>query len=74
MNLQKGGGCWFCPNAKEKELRHLRKNHNHLWKKLLELEEDQEKIGNMWNIMKKTKIQDWEEIFQMEDLQIRLNL
>lgn len=68
------GGCWFCPNAKEKELRHLRKNHNHLWKKLLELEEDPETIGNMWNILKKTKIQDWEEIFQMEDLQIRLNL
>ena len=72
--FSKRGGCWFCPNAKEKELRHLRKNHNHLWKNLLELEKDPEIIGDMWNILKKQKIQDWEEIFQMEDLQIRLNL
>lgn len=66
------GGCWFCPNAKEKELRHLRKNHNHLWKKLLELEDDPETIGNMWNVLTKTRLHDWEEIFQMEDAQLKL--
>lgn len=68
------GGCWFCPNAKEKELRHLRKNHNHLWKKLLELEDDPETIGNMWNVLTKTRLHDWEEIFQMEDAQMKLEI
>lgn len=68
------GGCWFCPNAKEKELRHLRKNHRCLWDKLLELEKDTKTIGNMWNILTKTRIHDWEEIFQMEDSQMRLDI
>ena len=68
------GGCWFCPNAKEKELRHLRKNHIEHWNTLLLLENDPETIGNMWNVLKKTRIQDWEEIFQMEDKQIRLDI
>lgn len=30
-------GCWFCPNASERELAHLRKWHPELWHKLLEL-------------------------------------
>ena len=66
------GGCWFCPNAREMQLRHLRKNHRNLWDKLLELEKDTETIGNMWNTLTKTKIHDWEEIFQMEDAQLKL--
>lgn len=68
------GGCWFCPNAKEKELRHLRKNHIEHWNTLLLLENDPETIGNMWNVLKKTRIHDWEEIFQMEDRQIQLEI
>ena len=32
------GGCWFCPNAKEKELRHLYDHHKDLWAKMLELQ------------------------------------
>ena len=31
------GGCFFCPNAKERELRHLRDHHPDLWSKLLEM-------------------------------------
>ena len=68
------GGCWFCPNAKEKELRHLRKNHIEHWNILLFLENDPETIGNMWNVLKKTRLHDWEEIFQMEDRQMRLEI
>lgn len=68
------GGCWFCPNAREIQLRHLRKNHRCLWDKLLELEKDTETIGNMWNTLTKTRIHDWEEIFQMEDKQMRLDI
>lgn len=32
------GGCWFCPNCKIKEFAHIKKNHNHLWKELEELD------------------------------------
>lgn len=30
-------GCWFCPNASEQELAHLREQHPKLWKRLLKL-------------------------------------
>lgn len=32
------GGCWFCPNAKRKELRHLYDDHPDLWARMLELQ------------------------------------
>lgn len=66
------GGCWFCPNAREKELRHLRTNHRDLWERLLQLEEEPNTIGSMWNMLTKTKIHDWEEVFQFEEKQISL--
>ena len=34
------GGCFFCPNAKEAELRHLRDHHPDLWAKLLGMAAD----------------------------------
>lgn len=40
------GGCWFCPNARDPELKHVRTNHKDLWKKLLKLEEMPNLIGN----------------------------
>ena len=32
------GGCWFCPNAKKAELRHLYDHHPDLWARMLELQ------------------------------------
>ena len=32
------GGCWFCPNAKRAELRHLYDHHPELWGRMLELQ------------------------------------
>lgn len=32
------GGCWFCPNAKERELRHLYDFHKDLWQRMLDLQ------------------------------------
>lgn len=55
------GGCWFCPNARDCELRHLRNNHNDLWNKLLELEKTPNLIGNIWNTLTQTSIHDKEE-------------
>ncbi len=66
------GGCWFCPNARDCELRHLRNNHRDLWDKLLELEEIPNLIGNKWNTLTQTSIHDKEEQFFWEDNQINL--
>lgn len=60
------GGCWFCPNAKKLELRHLRENHRELWDELLLLENEPNKISDIWNGLTNTRIHDWEEIFQKE--------
>lgn len=66
------GGCWFCPNAKRAELKHLRTNHPDLWNKLLELENEPDLIGNMWNTLTKTRIHDWEERFYREERQMNI--
>ena len=52
------GGCWFCPNARRAELKHLRTHHRDLWDKLLELENEPDLCGNMWNTLTRTKIHD----------------
>lgn len=65
-------GCWFCPNARIKELRLLRENHRELWEKLLELEKVPNTIGNCFNVLKQRKVTDLEKDFQYEDMQINL--
>ena len=64
------GGCWFCPNANYAELNYLRTYHPDLWNKLLELENEPDLIGNMWNTLTKTRIHDWEERFFWEEQQM----
>ena len=66
------GGCWFCPNARRAELKHLRTYHRDLWNKLLELENEPDLCGNMWNTLTKTRIHDWEERFFWEDQQLTI--
>ena len=66
------GGCWFFPNARYAELKNLRTNHPDLWNKLLELENEPDLIGNMWNTLTKTQIHDWEERFYWEERQMNI--
>lgn len=66
------GGCWFCPNAKDKELKCLRKKHRELWDKLLELEQIPDLIGNKWNMLTQTSIHEKEEQFAWEDRQMTI--
>lgn len=69
------GGCWFCPNARDKELRYLRGHHRELWNKLLDLEKGAgECAGYMWNTLTQTSIHDKEEQFTWEDRQVRMNI
>lgn len=66
------GGCWFCPNAKCAELKHLRTNHRDLWNKLLSLEDEPDLIGHKWNTLTNTSIHDWEERFFWEERQMSI--
>ena len=43
------GGCWFCPNAKRKELRHLYDHHPDLWARMLELQAIPGKVSEKFN-------------------------
>lgn len=66
------GGCWFCPNARDYELRHLRNHHRKLWNKIMELEELPNLIGNKWNLLTQTSIHKKEEQFKWEDRQMNI--
>ena len=66
------GGCWFCPNAKYAELKHLRTCHRDLWNKLLMLESEPNLIVGMWNSLTNTSIHDWEERFYWEERQMNI--
>lgn len=69
------GGCWFCPNARDKELRYLRSNHAELWQRLLTLEDEAtDFVAKKWNTLTQTSIHDKEEQFTWEDRQTRLDL
>jgi len=58
------GGCWFCPNAKKKELRHLYDHHPDLWRRMLELQELPNKATERFN--RTQKFSDIDAIFKME--------
>lgn len=66
------GGCWFCPNMRMNQLRHLRANHRDLWDKLLALEDEPDLIGHKWNTLTDTSIHDWEERFYWEERQMNI--
>lgn len=51
-------------------MRHLRRNHPELWRKLLELENEENIVGHMWNTLTKTSIASKEEFFYWEDAQM----
>ncbi len=64
------GGCWFCPNARDNALRHLRKCYPELWQKLLDLEDEPDLINNIWNRLTGTTIHSKEKQFFWEDRQM----
>lgn len=64
------GGCWFCPNAKEKELRHLYDNHKDLWGKMLELQGKPNKCSERFN--RTQRLSDIDYNFRLADAQITI--
>lgn len=65
----KRGGCWFCPNARDCQLRHVRDHHNDLWQRLYNLEQFEENlIGDIWNTRERVSIYEKELQFRQEDM------
>ena len=61
------GGCWFCPNAKARELRHLYDHHPDLWMRMLELQALPGKVSEKFN--RTEKFSDIDARFRAEDAQ-----
>ncbi|MGM9651192.1 MAG: phosphoadenosine phosphosulfate reductase [Faecousia sp.] len=61
------GGCWFCPNAKMEELRHLYDHHPDLWARMLELQALPGKVSEKFN--RTMRFSDIDERFRQEDAQ-----
>ena len=59
------GGCWFCPNAKMPELRHLYDHHPDLWAKMLALQAIPGKTTEKFN--RTQKFSDIDALFRQED-------
>lgn len=59
------GGCWFCPNAKRKELRHLYDHHPELWGRMLELQALPGKVTEKFN--RTQRFSDIDAMFRQED-------
>lgn len=64
------GGCWFCPNAKRPELRHLYDHHPDLWAKMLALERLPNKATELFN--RTERFSDIDAEFRYEDAQITI--
>ena len=63
-------GCFFCPNATRKELRHLYDHHPDLWAKLLALQQAPNKATERFN--RTQRIDEIDMGFQWEDRQCSL--
>ena len=61
------GGCWFCPNANLRELRHLYDYHPELWRRMLELQALPGKVSEKFN--RTMTFADIDAIFRQEDAQ-----
>lgn len=66
------GGCWFCPNARYFELKHLRTHHRELWDRLLNLEKEPDLNGEIWNTLTGRSMAANEEMFYWEDAQMTI--
>ena len=62
------GGCWFCPNAKLSELRHLYDHHPDLWQKMVRLQVVPGKVTEKFN--RSQTFADIDAMFREQDLQV----
>ena len=62
------GGCWFCPNARRRELRHLYDHHPDLWSRMLELQALPGKASEKFD--RTRQFSDIDALFRQEDAQL----
>ena len=60
----------FCPNAKEKELRHLYDHHKELWQKMLDLQNIPNKASELFN--RQLRFDEIDHNFKMDDAQMKI--
>ena len=63
-------GCFFCPNAGNRELRHLYDNHPDLWARLLECQRAPNKATELFN--RNERFDEIDQRFRFEDAQFSL--
>lgn len=63
-------GCFFCPNAKEREFRHLRDHHPDLWNRMLEMEQTPGLVKKNYN--REMTLADMEHNFEVDDRQTNI--
>ena len=63
-------GCFFCPNAKDRELRHLYDNHPDLWARLLACQQAPNKATELFN--RDERFDEIDGRFRFEDAQFSL--
>ena len=68
--LTSRNGCFFCPNAKQRELRHLYDHHPDLWARLVKLQGTPNKVTERFN--RSQRIDEIDEGFRWEDRQYTL--
>ena len=61
-------GCFFCPNAKEPELRHLYDYHPDLWQRMLWLQALPNKASELFN--RTMRFSEWNDNFYWDDMQM----
>lgn len=60
-------GCWFCPNSKWRERRHLYDHHPDLWQALLRLQREPNKVTELFD--RNYTIDEIDAMFRLEDAQ-----
>lgn len=63
-------GCFFCPNAKETELKHLYEHHPDLWSEMMALQAEPNKCSELFN--RTMRFSDYDKLFKLQDAQISI--
>ena len=63
-------GCFFCPNARDLELRHLRDHHSDLWQKMIEMESSPHVVKKNYN--RNMTLCEMQNNFLFDDTQMRI--
>ncbi|MFR8342250.1 MAG: hypothetical protein ACLVA6_08225 [Dorea sp.] len=59
-------------NAVEGELKHLRSNHRELWERIIDLENEKDIVGDVWDTRKRRSIKEIEEKMFWEEQQMTI--